>query len=234
MRAPVLVALAALWVAGSLAGCSSSPEPEAAATPPAAEADQAQPPPPMPHPSSATGEGFTRIVVGSGDSVSALPGTAGALYKYHFRMTQPAGERFTYQDRDLSFYFRPGPASIYFQVENRQNRPVTIDWDRSVFYGPTGQQSTLAHSTTRWEDRYSTQSPTIVSGLQRYGDYVFGVSYLVDPAGSGQQLHRAMFPEDEQASQFTGRSYGMDLMFLIDDKPRPYAVRFRVESVIPQ
>jgi hypothetical protein len=228
MRRPLLrVAVVAGFLALA-AGCSAPIEPDAtSAQPPPANAPVATTPAPA-------NEGYTRIVAGSGDSTSALPGTAGAQYKYRFSMIQPTGERMAFQDRELSFYFRPSPASIYFQVENRQNRPVVLDWGRCIFYGPTGRTGRAAHSTTQWDQRYSSQSPITVSGLQRYGDYVFGMDYLVDPSGSGQQLHRVMFPEDEQAMQFTGKVYGMDLVFIVEDRPRTYSIRFKVDSVIQQ
>jgi hypothetical protein len=227
LRVAVVTGLLAL-----AAGCSAPIEPDAtSAQPPPANAPVATTPAATP---TSTSEGFTRIVAGSGDSTSAVPGTAGAKYKYRFSMIQPSGTGLAFQDRDLSFYFRPSPSSIYFQVENRQNRPVVLDWGRSIFYGPTGRSSRAAHSTTQWDQRYSSQSPITVSGLQRYGDYVFGMDYLVDPSGSGQQLHRVMFPEDEQAIQFTGKTYGMDLVFIVEDRPRTYSIRFKVDSVIPQ
>ena len=59
---------------------------------------------------------------GSGDSVGALPGSAQASYYYRFRQVDPGSDRFTFQDRDLSFYFRPAPAALRFEVENRQGR----------------------------------------------------------------------------------------------------------------
>jgi hypothetical protein len=228
LRVAVLAAAVAL-----VCGCSAPIEPEAthAQPPPAGDTPAAAPNEEAP---ARTAEGFSRIVAGSGDSTSALPGTVGAQYRYRFGMIQPSGENNAFQDRDLSFYFRPSPASIYFQVENRQNRPVVLDWGRCIFYGPTGRTERAAHSTTQWDQRFSSQSPITISGLQRYGDYVFGMDYLVDPSGSGRQLHRIMFPEDAQAMQFTGRVYGMDLVFLIEDRPRVYSVRFKVESVIPQ
>jgi len=227
IRVAVLIAAVAF-----VSGCSAPIEPEATQPPPAASAPVATTPGEAPAPS---GNGFTRIVEGSADSTSALPGAAGAQYKYRFSMFLPSGSsNFAFQDRDLSFYFRPSPASIYFQIENRQNRQVVLDWSRCVFYGPTGRTERAAHNTTQWDQRYNAQSPITIPGLGRYGDYVFGMDYLVDPAGSGKQLHRVMFPEDEQALQFSGRAYGMDLYFLIDDRPRVYNVRFKVESVIPQ
>jgi hypothetical protein len=125
------------------------------------------------------------------------------------------------------------PASIYFQIQNRQNRPVTIDWEQSQFLAANGQFGKLAHSTTTWDERFSYQAPTTINGLQTYGDYVFANNSLVDPAGSGQQLHRAMLPEDQQAMQFTNRVFGMDLVMIVEGKPRTYVVRFKIDSVTP-
>jgi hypothetical protein len=233
---PRRAAPAAVLLALLIAGCSSMPDPEP--TPGAAPAN-AQPPagavsgrPSIP---PVNNEGYTRIVVGAGDSTSALPGTPGAAYRFRFRMLQPSGgsSGFNFQDRDLSFYFKPSPASVYFQIENRQNRPVTIDWEQSQFLAPNGQFGKLAHSTTTWDQRFSYQPPTTVNGLQRYGDYVFPNNSLVDPAGTGQQLHRVMLPEDQQAMQFTDRVFGMDLVILIEGQARTYTVRFKVDSVTP-
>lgn len=217
-----------LVVALLAAGCSSMPDP---APPPGAGPQGVdQSPSSLP---PVTDEGFTRIVVGAGDSTSALPGTPGAAYRFRFSMISPPNERFAFKDRDLNMYFKPSPASIYFQIENLQNRPVVIDWDQSQFIQPNGQVGKIAHSTTKWDERFSYQPQTTVNGLQRYGDYVFHMIALVDPAGTNQQLHRALLPEDQQAMQFTNRVFGMDLVVMIEGRPRTYAIRFKVESVTP-
>jgi hypothetical protein len=201
-----------------LAGCSASPPPETSTPPPA----------PAPDP------GFTNIVSGVSDTVGSLPGSPTAPYRFRFRQIEPGSDRFTYQDRDLSFHFRPAPDALYFQVENRQNRPVWIEWQRSVFYDPNGGSGGVAHSTTRWEDRFRAQSSTQIPGLQRYGDYVLPLDYLLDPAGSGQQLRRPLLPEDSTSPQYSDRIFGVDLVFMIEDRPRTYTFRFKVASVIPR
>ena len=171
---------------------------------------------------------------GASDSVGALVSSSDSRYVFRFRQTVPGSSSFNYQDRDLSFFFRPTLEAVYFQVENRRDRPVEIDWSRSVFYRPIGGTDGVAHAPTRWEDRFRSQPNNVIAGLQRYGDYVFAISSLVDPGGSDRQLHRVMFPENEQALQMVDREFGMDLVFLIDGRPVSYAFRFRVASVIQQ
>src|SRR5688572_17117619 len=136
------------------------------------------------------------MVAGSQDSAQSIPGSPNAPYIFRFRQIEPGGSGFTFQDRELSFYMNPGPQALYFQIENRQNRPVWIDWDRSTFYDPYGASDKVAHATTRWDDRFKSQPNTQISGLQRFGDYVFPMGYLYDPAGSPTQLHRPLLPED--------------------------------------
>lgn len=180
------------------------------------------------------GEGPAQVIeLGAADSVAAAPGSPGALYRYRFEMTLPGSARFNFQDRDLSFYFRPAPSALYFQVENRQARPVWIDWERSTFYDPYGRRDQVAHSTTKWADRFNAQPPTQIAGLQRYSDYVLPLGFLLDPAGRPEQLHRPLLPEDATAPQFSDASFGVDLVFMIEDQPRPYSFRFRVASIIP-
>src|SRR6058998_1113707 len=94
--------------------------------------------PEAPAPPPAPDSGLNRVVVGADDSVGAIPGSPDALYRYRFRQVDPASDRFTFQDRELSFYFKPTPDALRFQVENRQNRPIWILWDRSSFTDPNG------------------------------------------------------------------------------------------------
>jgi hypothetical protein len=181
-----------------------------------------------------TGNLNTVVSGGAKDSTESIPGSPTSPYVYRFRMTDPSGSGFNFQDRDLSFYFRPGPDAHYFQVENRQNRIVTIDWERSVFYGPNGGSDKVAHNTTRWEDRFQSQANTQIAGLQRFGDSMFPMTYLYDPAGRNVQLHRPLLPEDATAPQYVDRAFGADLVFIVEDRPRTYSFRFRVASVTPR
>ena len=212
--------LAACAAAAFLSGCASSPP--GGAQPGAAE------------PVAPSAADAQALVSGADDSTASAPGSATALYRYRFTQVLPGSERFTFQDRDLSFYFRPSPNALYLQVENRQDRPVWIEWDRSVFHDPREGTGQIAHATTHWADRFNVQAPTQIAGLQRYSDYVLPMDYLVDPAGSDQQLHRPLLPEDTTAPQFSDKEFGVDLVFRIEDQPRTYSFRFKVASVIPK
>ena len=216
LRARIAAALGALCVAGCAAGPGPDDTPASGGV------------------SVESGSRLNTVVSGAKDSVESIPGSPNAPYIYRFRMTDPGGSGFNFQDRDLSFYFRPGPDALYFQVENRQNRPVWLDWERSVFYDPNGSSDKVAHGTTRWEDRFKSQPSTQVAGLQRFGDYVFPMAYLYDPAGRSAQLHRPLLPEDSTSPQYADRSFGVDLVFVVEDRPRTYAFRFKVASVIPR
>ena len=192
----------------ALAGCGSPPPPQSVAQPTVPATDP--------------------------DTLGSVPSSVDALYKYHIRQVEPASDRFTFQDRELSFYFRPAPDALHMQVENRQDRVVWIDWDRCEFIDPDGNRGKLAHSTTRWVDRFSVQSSTQIMGLQRYSDDLLPLDYLIDPGASDQQMHRPLLPEGASAPQYSGRDFGVDLIFRVDNQPRTYSFRFRVVSVLPR
>jgi hypothetical protein len=218
MRGPSQVILAAALVA--LTGCGSPPAPGSAAPPPG--------PDPARAPSTTTST--------AGDTVGSVPGSPDALFTYRFRQTDPASSgTFAYRDRDLSFSFRPSPNALYFGVENLQGRPVQIDWDRSIFYDPNERSGKVGHSTSRWRERYATQALTQVLPQQRYSDYVFALDDLLDPGASPEtQLRRPLLPEDTSAPTYAGKSFGVDLVFIVEGQPRTYAFRFQVQSVIPR
>ena len=221
IRARFLVAVVAAAV-GS--GCSSAPPPHSTAVPAKAVAPEA----PM---------DAQHLVLGGADSVGSIPGSPGAKYVFVFRQTDPPNDRFTFQDRDLSFYFRPSPTVLHFQVENRLDRPVWIVWDRSSFIGAFDTSKPLANADTRWAQRLTTPAPTQILGLQRYSNYVFPMDLLVDPGGVGGadvQLHRPLFPEGETAPQYVDREFGVVLVFRIQDRMQTYSFRFKVRSVVPR
>ncbi len=205
----------AMVAALSLAGCASSPAANGGAA--------------TPHPATAPPEGMPAGAVSGGAT-----DTHEALFDIRFSMTLPGSPKFNFRDRDLSFYFRPTPEVLNMQVENLQNRPVWIDWDRSVFRDVVGRTYKVAHSTTQWKERYSVQAQTQIAGLQPYSDYMLPMDYLLDPAGRDEQLHRPLVPVDASAPQYSGLDFGVDLVFMIENQPRNYSFRFRVASVIPR
>ena len=205
-----------------MAGCSSPPAPHG-------------PRAPAPIASAAPVDAIAPTEVGASDTVSAAPGSADAKFAYRFHQTLPGSDHFTFFDRDLSFYFRPAPDALHFQIENKQDRVVWIDWDRTRVLSPDGAMSKAAHASTTFQDRFNnTQTPFQLRGLQRYSDYVLPMDYLIDPGTSTQQVHRPMFPEDETAPNYSGREFGVDLATRVDNQPRTYSFRFKVVSVLPR
>jgi hypothetical protein len=196
-----------------VAGCSSAPAPVPASAPPA------QP---------------TEEITGAPDSVAGEAVEPGSPYRYRFRQTEPGSERFNFRDRELSFYFRPAPDALHFSVENLQDLPVWIDWDRSQFYDMDGRAQRVVHEGMTWANRFGTPPPTQIPGRSRYSDYVFPFDLLLDPGASGEQVHRPLIPEDSSAPQYVDKPFGMDLVFRVEDKLRTYSFRFKLVSVLPR
>ena len=226
MRTPISTLLV-LAAAATFAGCGAAPAPESAPAPPAEAPSRPAPVPASDSPGS--------IVSGASDSVASIPGSANALFTYRFRQIDPASDRFNFRDRDLSFAFRPTPSALYVQIENLQGRPVWIDWERSIFYDPNGRSGKVSHATTRWTERFRAQALTQIPPLSRVSDYMFLLDALIDPAGGNEEQPRLpLLPEDQSAPNYTDRTFGVDLVCNIEDRPRTYTFRFRVASVIPR
>jgi hypothetical protein len=216
LRLVLVVAVVAAFV-----GCSSAPEPQSSSAPPSAP-NRDEP---------------GQVVSGAPDTMGSIPGSSASPYMFRFKQVEPPSTLFNFKDRDLSFYFRPSPNSLYFRVENLQGRPVVLQWEDSRFFDVDGRSGKIAHGNTRWSDRYSPLVQTQVAPQQQYGDYMFPIDYLLDPGtveGNDQQPHRPLIPEDSSAPNYSGRSFGADLVFLVDGQPRTYSFRFQVASVIPR
>lgn len=219
MRSRMLLLAVLAWTA---AGCgASAPAPETPSVPARNPYESTTPP---------------VAVSTASDSVGSVPGSPNAQFVYRFRLVSPPGSStFAFRDRDLSFSFRPSPNALYFGVENLQGRPVQIDWDRSQFFDANGRSAKVGHGTTRWRDRYAVQAYTTVPPQQRYNDYVFSMDDLLDPgANPDTQLRRPLLPEDASAPSYSGKTFGVDLVFLVENQPRTYSFRVQIQSVIPR
>jgi len=170
-------------------------------------------------------------VTGAPDSVAGT--TVEGAYRYKFRMIDPPSDRFNFRDRVFDFYFRPAPDALHFQIENRQGFPITIEWDRCQFYDFSGGYQPAIHDGITWENRFRTPAPTTIQGGQRYSDYVFPLDLMLDPGGTGGQLHKPLIPQDSSAPHYIDRPYGVDLVFRFDDKLNTYSFRFKLVSVLP-
>ncbi len=189
-----------------------------------------------PVPPGQTDASIERYVVGGGGEYASgsIPGSPDAMYYYRFRMSDPNGEGFKFQDRELSFYFRPTPFALHFQVENRTDRLLWIEWDRCEFLSPLGVRGKVAHDGTTWQDRFTPQTSTQLPPLQRLADYTFPMDYLVEPGGSPQQLHRKLLSEGEAAIHLVNREFGIDLVFKVEEQLRTYRFRFVAINAIPK
>src|SRR5262245_22112713 len=173
-------------------------------------------------------------VLGAPDSVAGTTGdTVEGAYRYKFRMVDPPSDRFNFRDRVFDFYFRPATDALHFQIENRQGFPITIEWDRCQFYDFSGNYQPAIHEGITWENRFRTPPPTTIQAGQRYSDYVFPLDLMLDPGGTGGQLHKPLIPQDSSAPHYIDRPYGVDLVFRFDDKLNTYSFRFKLVSVLP-
>ena len=43
-----------------------------------------------------------------------------------------------------------------------------------------------------------------------------------------------LLPEDSSAPTYAGKTFGVDLVFMVENQPRTYSFRFQVQNVIPR
>ena len=105
-----------------------------------------------------------------------------------------------------------------------------IDTLKSHFGDRCSTAMAVREQHGRDESAYTTVPPQ-----QRYNDYVFSMDDLLDPgANPDTQLRRPLLPEDASAPSYSGKTFGVDLVFLVENQPRTYSFRVQIQSVIPR
>jgi hypothetical protein len=164
---------------------------------------------------------------------SAEAGTVGAGYRYLFRMTSPANDRFAITDRAVYLWFWPDTARVNFRMENRLGTPIKILWDECRFRTTDGLVYPTIHRGITYEMRNRSQSFTQVAGLDRYTDWLAPNFLLESPSAASGGPLPLLFPTDALAMGYRGREFAIDFVLEIDGTPFPYHLVFTVDNVSP-
>lgn len=96
-----------------------------------------------------------------------------SFIKWNFLLVQPMQANnlfFTDSNIDISFVISKN--QINYEIINKTDSGIKINWDDLSFVSPSGRASRIIHSGVRLIDRNSTQAPTTIPPGSRISDEV--------------------------------------------------------------
>jgi hypothetical protein len=117
-------------------------------------------------------------------NVQSLLGKLAAVNGKHFPklvvvMTKPVESReLATQDESISISFRMARDAIGFELQNRTESPIKIDWDQVSFVETTGTAVRVLHSGVRLIAKDSPQASTVVPPGAKITDQITPISRI--------------------------------------------------------
>jgi len=136
-----------------------------------------------------------------------------------------------YTDNKIDIIFRMGEKQIAFDLQNKTETGIRINWDEVGYISPTGRTMRVIHSGIRLMDRNSPQAPTMVPPGSRVSDVIIpseNIYFVSGRYGGWNELD--LFPGNDK-SIYKGAEFGLYFPLVMGDRREDYKFIFRVDEV---
>jgi hypothetical protein len=162
-----------------------------------------------------------------------------------------------YSDEFIEIIFTVKKTRIEFDMSNKTDRGIKINWDELSYISPTGRSMRVIHSGVRLIDRNAPQSPTIVPPNSRISDIIipsehiyyddywgwcernlfYGADKTKYAKYEGKEFS-ALYPESTHKSppcadktKYEGKEFSVYMPLEIKGKRKEYTFTFRINKL---
>ncbi len=152
--------------------------------------------------------------------------------------------RSQYEDSLIQIIWKCDGKRFWFNLLNKTNYPITIDWDNIVFVDTDSEIGNVIHSGTKYIDRNNGQLKTIVPRKAKISDFLVPSKNCVFNQGGyftiGGWQENYLFPcvyknqktLDRDAPNFIGKTMRIDMPMQIGDKEHGYSFYFELKDLL--
>jgi hypothetical protein len=153
--------------------------------------------------------------------------------KYNFAMTKPQeNKELVFDDKFLRIVFAVSKKQIGFNIRNKTDNPIKIDWNQVSYVDVLGKSHKVMHEGVKYISRNEPQSPTIIPPTAQLEDMVFPTDHVYFASGRyGGWRDIPLFPEAPAAKHFKGQLFSVFIPLDINGTIRNYFFTFKIVGV---
>lgn len=168
-----------------------------------------------------------------------MPATSKPKPKYMFTMTKPIEtDKLVFEHEFLAIGFVITYDRFAFELLNKTNNLVKINWNETTFIDSDAQSHRVIHSGIKFIDKEKEQQPTIVPPSAKVSDVILPTDY-VEYRNVGllsAQYVWSTYPflpkaDKKEAQQFIGRSLGLFMSLEVNGEVKNYHFSFKINIV---
>jgi len=154
-------------------------------------------------------------------------------YNWHFALQEPKpSEDLAFSDDFIDVLFTIGGTQIGFDIRNKTDSGIKINWDDLSIIYPGGTSSRVIHSGIRLMDRNNPQAPTIIPPNARVSDVLIPSEniYYVSGQYGGWREH-SLFGGD--GLSWDGKEFSIYFPLEIKGNKQEYTFKFKINVSQP-
>ena len=153
---------------------------------------------------------------------------------YVISMVKPkANKNLVWEDANIKISFTVTQSQIQFDLRNKTEEPIKIDWNQVSYVDVLGDSHRVMHKGVKLADRENSQPPSTIPPTANISDMVYPTDYVHYSSGKyGGWSEEDMFPDAPKAKLYKGKSFSVFMPLEINGKTKNYFFRFIIDDVI--
>lgn len=153
-------------------------------------------------------------------------------YKWDISLQQPIpSDTLVYSDEFIKINFTVGEKQISFDMQNKTDKGMKINWDEISYISPTGMSMRIIHGGVRLIDRNAPQAPTIVPPNSRISDFIIPSENIYYVSGEYGGWRESDLFYNENKAIYEGKEFSVYMPLEIKSERKEYTFTFRINKV---
>lgn len=163
------------------------------------------------------------------------PLTAQERYGEYVISKNDSLQKFTYEDDMITSIFIVGDKQIAFEMTNKTDHTIKINWDEAAYIDVNGSTSKVIHSGIRYMDKAAPQAPSVIIKGAKLNDIIAPTDYIYYSEGWKSKNLLVNFGYDAEALKSAsqtnvGKSIRVLIPIVIEDVQNDYLLTFNISN----
>jgi hypothetical protein len=151
---------------------------------------------------------------------------------YQFAMKKPVEQdSLIWEDETAAFTFRMTRKELHFQLKNKVDSPLKIDWNQCSYIDVDGRAHKVLNKETKFKDKENPLSASVVPPTAILEDMVLPADYVKWDRLMGGFTVRELLPHGNAAREYVGRTFSLFMPIEVNGKVANYMFSFTVKGV---
>lgn len=153
---------------------------------------------------------------------------------YVLSMLKPnVSKGLNYEDANINVAFDISKKEILFELKNKTDEPIKIDWNQVSYVDVFGASHRVIHQGVKYIDKENSLPPTIIPPTAKISDRLFPSNLVTYSSGAyGGWRESNLFPEAPEAKKFKNQKFSVFMPLEVNGKVTNYFFSFKIDDVI--